>query len=163
MNLIAKHLDRSLLTCKIHNINSICAWSGQPITEGVKYSDIIGDSFTEIEIFRHKSQWLSVDFALLTQPVIKGEKQLNALRNYSFLATENHFKLLNRDSILDLFLNIPETPFQIGVTYSNKKHIAYKTPVNFNQSRFLVSTDAGIVDFDMDKDLFKHNLKNEAA
>jgi hypothetical protein len=151
MQLITKHLDKSLLTCKIENVNTICAFSGAKISEGIKFSEIIRERFTELEIFKFKSNYLSVDFALLTQPVIQGTKQLNSLRNYSFFATDKELKILNRDEILELLFNIPETPFQIAITYSNKKHLAYKTPLNYNKEKFKVCTDAGIVEFDVKK------------
>jgi len=151
MQLITKHINKNILTCEIKQVNTICKWSGKNITEGILFSDIIGDSFTELEIFKYKSDYLSVDFALLTQPVIKGEKQLNALRNYSFFATNKELKILNRDTILELLLNIPETPFQLGITYSNKKHIAYKTPINYSKHIFKVCTDTGTVVFDVIK------------
>jgi len=151
IQLISKHLDKSLLTCKIYEVNTICAFSGKKITKGIKFSEIIGERFTELEIFRFKSDYLSIDFALLTQPVIKGEKQLNSLRNYSFFATSKELKILNRSEILELLFNIPEIPFQIAITYSNKKHIAYKTPINYNKKYFKVCTDIGIVEFDVKK------------
>lgn len=151
MQLITKHLNKNVLTCKIEQVNTVCAFSGEKITEGIKFSEIIGERFTELEIFKFKSDYLSIDFALLTQPVIKGEKQLNSLRNYSFLATDNELKILNRDEILELLFNIPESPFQIAITYSNKKHLAYKTPVNYNRNKFIVCTDTGNVEFDVKK------------
>ena len=151
MNLIAIHLDKTLLTCKIHQVNTICAYSGKPITEGILFDDIIGERFTEREIFKYQSDYLSINFALMTQPVIKGEKQLNALRNYSFFASEKQFKLLDRNELTELLFNIPETPFQIAITYSNKKHLAYKTPVNYNKDKFIVCTDTGMVEFDVAK------------
>jgi len=152
MDLIAKHLFANRLTCTTHkDIDTICAFSGKQINVGVKFKDIIGDTFTDLEIFKYKSDYLSIDFALLTQPVIQGEKQLNSLRNYSFFATEKELKLLSRNEMLELLLHIPDTPFQIGVTYSNKKHIAYKAPINYNKQRFIVATDAGNVVFDVEK------------
>lgn len=151
MQLITKHLDSNLLTCKIHQINTICAFSGQKITQGILFKDIIGERFTDLEIFKYKSDYLSIDFALLTQPVIKGDKQLNSLRNYSFFASDNHFKLLQRNEILDLILNIPQSPFHLAVTYSYKKHISYKAPLNYNNKNFIVATDTGIVEINHNK------------
>jgi len=151
MQLITKHLKENVLTCKIEKVNTICAFSGKEITKGIKFTDIIGERFTELEIFKFKSDYLSVDFALLTQPVIKAEKGFNSLRNYSFFATEKELKILRRDDILDLLFDIPESPFQIAITYSNKKHLAYKAPLNYNKEKFKICTDAGIVEFDVKK------------
>ena len=151
MNLITKHLNENVLTCKIHDVNTICSYSGQRITKGIKFNDLIGDTFTDREIFKWNSGYLGIDFALLTQPVIRSEKQLNALRNYSFLATEQELKLLSRDEMLNVLMSMPDGAFQIAITYSNKKHIAHKTPINFSKYKFIVCTDTGMVEFDTQK------------
>lgn len=151
MNLISKHLDRKNLKTKVYQFRepAICAYSGQPIMEGVLMSDLIGERFTERQILRYNSKYLSVEFALLISDVIPSEKGFNILRNYSFFASENHFRLLKREDILLLLLNIPETPFQLGITYSSKKHIAYKTPVNYDTYEIAICTDLGQVVLNM--------------
>jgi CRISPR type IV-associated protein Csf1 len=131
--------------------NTVCAFSGEPIREGLLVAELIKKTFTDRALIRYPSEYLSVDFALLISPVIKTEKNLNILRNYSFFASENKFMLLTRDEILNVIVNIPETPFQFGVTYSNKKHIAYKTPVNFDADNFIVCTDLGPVEVNRQK------------
>jgi CRISPR type IV-associated protein Csf1 len=148
MNLISRHLDPHSIKAKLQPCPSgtVCAYSGLPIAEGYKFSDIITDRFTDRYIFRYPARFLSLDFVLLISPVIKSEKGYNSLRNYSFFASENSFKTLAREDILPLILNIPETPFQFGVTYSNKKHISYKAPVNYSPENFIVATDLGLVE-----------------
>jgi hypothetical protein len=151
MNLISKHLDRNNLKLKVHQIDSICAFTGEIITEGVLMKELIKKTFTDHEFIKFKSDFASVNIALLIEEVIKGEKGFNSMRNYSFYADESRLVLLKRENILDLLLNIEQKPFQIGITYSNKKHIAYKAPFNFDAENYQIITDLGIVNFEKQK------------
>lgn len=81
--------------------------------------------------------------------VIPGKTRNNALRNYSFFASDSELRLLSREEILPLLLAIPEDPFRIAVTFNNKKHTSYKTVENVNPARFIITTDVlGQVVFD---------------
>lgn len=148
MNLIAKHLDRKLLTAKIYSdIDAVCAFTGERITEGVLKSDLISDSFTDFEAIKFPSLYVSVEIALLIAPVITGEKQMNGIRSYSFIATNSGLKLLKRDDFLSILENPPAEPFIFVLSFSNKKHIAYKARENCGGFPFFVSTDKGLCYF----------------
>jgi hypothetical protein len=151
MNLISKHLDRSNLKLKVHQVDSICAFTGEKIIEGILMKDLIKKTFTDHELIKFNSDYASIDIALLIEEVIKSEKGFNSLRNYSFYADELKLELLKRKNILELLLDIPNKPFQIGITFSNKKHIAYKAPINFDTENYQVVTDLGVVNFDKNK------------
>jgi CRISPR type IV-associated protein Csf1 len=151
MNLISKHLDKKNLKLNVYQVDSICAFSGIKITEGVLMKDLIKKNFTDQGLIKFNSDYASIDIALLIEEVIKGEKGFNSMRNYSFYADESKLKLLKRENILELLLNIPNKPFQIGVTFSYKKHLAYKSPVNYDTDNFQVITDLGIVNFERQK------------
>ena len=151
MNLISKHLDRNNLKFKVYQVNSICAFTCEKITEGVLMKDLIKKTFTDQELIKFNSNHASIDIALLIEEVIKTEKGFNSMRNYSFYADEAKLELLKRENILELLLLIPKIPFQVGVTYSNKKHLAYKAPVNFSTENYQVITDLGIVNFERQK------------
>jgi len=148
MNLISKHLEKKNLKLSIHQVDSICAFTGKKITEGVLMKELIKKTFTDQELIKFNSDYASLDIALLIEAVIKSEKGFNSLRNYSFYADSSKLELLKRENILKLLFSIPQTPFQIGVTYSNKKHLAYKAQVNFNTESYQVITDLGIVNFE---------------
>lgn len=144
MNLIAKHIDTDLLNVEIHKyIDAICAFTGEKINEGILLKDVISDTFTDFESIKFPSEFVSVDIAKLILPVIPTEKNLNSLRVYSFLATENKLEILKTDSFLPILENPPEPPFIFVVSFSNKKHIAYKARTNYSKDPFYVSTDKG--------------------
>lgn len=145
MNLIANHLDRKLLTAKIHSdIEAVCAFTGQQITEGVLKSDLLSDNFTDFEALKYPSAYVSIDVACMISPVIQTEKGLNSLRVYSFLAISDGLKLLKRDDFLSILENPPTEPFIFVLSFSNKKHIAYKARENCGGFPFYVSTDKGL-------------------
>ena len=149
MRLIAKHLDRNLISGIIStNINAVCAFTGKQLTEGVHKKHLIGKTFTDQEYLRYPSDYLSIDAALCLYQVIKAEKGYNSLRNYSYLATEKELQILKREGILALILSPPEPPFCLAVTFSNKKHTAYKTIPAGDRYNFVVTTDKGNVHID---------------
>jgi hypothetical protein len=148
--LITQHLNTANLKVPVYkDIDTVCAFSGERITEGVKLKDLIKKTFTDYEMLRYQSDYAGVDIALMMEEVIPGEKKMNSLRNYSFYADNNQLKLLKRSEILELLFNIPLEPFQIGITYNNKKHIAYRAPVNGSRmDNYDIITDEGIVRFE---------------
>jgi hypothetical protein len=150
MNLISQHLNKKNLKIPVHKgIDEQCAFTGERISEGVKLKDLIKKTFTDYHMLKYKSNYASVDIALMMEEVIPGEKKNNSLRNYSFYADKKELKLLKRGEILHLLFNIPREPFQIGITYNNKKHIAYKAPVNGSgYDNYDIITDEGIVRFE---------------
>lgn len=147
MELISKHLDRKNLKPKIHQVDSICAFTGEKIKEGILLKDLIKKTFTDHDLIRYDSQYASVNIALLIEAVVKSEKGFNSLRNYSFYADDSCLQFVKRENLLNLLLNIPGKPFQVGITYSNKKHIAYKAPLNYDTDNFQIITDLGVVNF----------------
>lgn len=141
MRIIAKHLDRGNLKYPVHAVDTRCAFTGEFIREAVKVTDLVSDVFTDWEYVKYPTGWASIDAALCIGDVLPGKTRNNALRNYSFFATENELRLLGRESILDILLNIPKTPFRVAVTFNNKKHTSYKTVENTDTRLFTVTTD----------------------
>lgn len=151
---IAHHLNRDNLKIPVIKMDSVCSFSGLPIKEGVKNSDLIKPTFTDHSFLRFNSPFSSVSAALCIESVIPSAKGFNALRNYSYLVTANELRLLKREEIADILLNPPTGNFILCVTYSNKKHTSYKSTVNASNSRFIVTTD--LVDVVVDATKLKH-------
>jgi hypothetical protein len=149
MKIIAKHLNQNNLKAKIHqNIDALCAFTGQAITEGVLLHDCISDVFTDFEYIKYPSDYVSVETALCIAEVIQTEKgKYNALRSYSYYADENVLRFLKREEILELLLNIPSVPFHIAVSFNFKKHTSFKTHCNINTDQFIITTDLYQVEF----------------
>lgn len=148
--MITKFLDINLIKFPIYNCNSICAFTNKQITKGVLKSDIISKTFTDFDLIKYKSDYVCVDIALLLSRIIKNDKgNYNSIRNYSFYCDNDGYKLLSRNEILDLLLNLKTNKFQICITFKNKKHIAYRSKIQLNNKNFIVTTDIGQILFDV--------------
>lgn len=175
IDLIGKHLNRNNLQTKLYsNIDEICAFTGISIDEGIKLKDVIGSSFTDHSYIKHSSEFISVNTALCLQSVIKQEREVlegqkkssrlklegdkniiySGLRNYHFYCTENELKLLKREHLEDYILQHVqlEPPFILAINYSQKKHISFKSKINYSKGKsFVVSTDRGNVNINISK------------
>lgn len=141
--LIAKNLkNRELLPIK-KGINTICCFSGERITEGVLKKDVLSSNFTDTQYLRYDSKYISVETAQCMQPISSDGRA--SLRNYSFFATENELKLLQRSDIWDILVNEKATPFILCVTYNGKKHVSYTAQPQYRNDIFSVYTDTGEV------------------
>ena len=148
MHLIAKHLDRAQLKYPIHKIETVCAFTGERVSEAIKISDLVSDVFTDWAYVRHNSGYVSLDMAMCIGDVVPGKTRNNALRNYSYFACHSKMLFLGRQDVLELLFNIPQTPFRLAVSYNNKKHTSYKTELNTSSIRFVITTDLYNVVFD---------------
>lgn len=180
INFIAKHLNKNNLSKSVHKCNTVCAFTGDKITKGVKLKDITGGTFTDYEFVRYDSDFVSVDAALcISQSILndvpsftdrefiafnnksvkfkikeykKHKQKINSLRNYSFICTNDELFLLTREDFMQYILNPPRPPFIIGYSFNNKKHISYKSVISYSTDEFFVCTDTlGNVKFEADK------------
>lgn len=156
INLIASHISEAPIEHLIEPCDTVCCFTAEPIQRGVNKKHVIKNTFTDHDyIKRPDSQFVGVDTAKLIMSVFPTGKKdprgkdpkdgYNALRSYSFIATETELRLLKHTDLLDAILAPYEGDFVIGVSFTNKKHIAFKAALNSNTERFIVSTDAGNV------------------
>lgn len=123
-----KHKD-----LKEHHGN--CFLCGEKMSHGIHVSKLFSNVFTDWNSGKsRKSQFVcpACSFTILTSP------KRHALRNFSHVA--NHEKLLlpNREELRELILNPPDPPFVINIAVSQKKHICFKSQVNYSQNIFAV-------------------------
>ncbi|MEM1123489.1 MAG: hypothetical protein AAGJ18_23830, partial [Bacteroidota bacterium] len=143
INFIAQHLDQSNLKLEVVPVDTICAFTGETITEGVPNKKLIKKTFTDQAYLKYPSDYSSVAAAMCIESVISGNKGLNALRNYSYYVTDQVLTLLKREAILPTIQKLKNKPFVLVVTYANKKHTAYKTTLNTSKDNFIITTDIG--------------------
>lgn len=148
---IGRHLPESQIANIIEPCDTVCAFTGKPITRGVPLKTLIKKTFTDYEYLRFASKYASVEAALCMSEVLSSSKEgvFNALRVYSFIVTESELRLLKRDEIATLITNPLPTPFVLCVTFSNKKHISFKAEVNYDSHNFSVETDKGRVQIEI--------------
>lgn len=141
MNIISKHLDARNLKCRLHQIATIDAFTGEDISEGIKIDDLLSDVFTDWEYLKHNSGYVGISTALCIAAVIPGKTKNNSLRSYSYYASNSQLRFLKRQDCLEQIMNIPETPFRIAISYNNKKHTSYKTVENMRTDAYTITTD----------------------
>lgn len=147
--LIAKHFDRECINIPIYPIESICAFGGNTISEGVLISDLVSDVFTDWSYLRYDSEYASIEAALCILPVIKTEKGVNSLRNYSYLVTNSEITLLKNSDILQVLINPKSVPFILTISFNCKKYTTYKSVINHSNDIFTVTTDLFNVEIDI--------------
>lgn len=141
--IIAKHLtNRNAL--KIEQIDTVCAFSGLKINEGVALKNVLSANFTDAAYVKHPSKYCAVDVAQCFAPVTTDGKA--SLRNFSFIATPSALTMLKREDMQSVLLSTKETPFVLCISYNQKKHISYKARPQYDSDNFTVFTDAGNVE-----------------
>ncbi len=149
MEFIARHLDYSFTDKPIKEYDCQCKLCGKDSNFGV--SGMITDTFTDHAYFRNpESDLLCRDCAVVLGKIEHNGKK-TFLRNFSFLCTEEEFRILKREEILDIILKPPKGKFILCVTYNNKKHMAFKAQIQENREWFRVTTDTGVVAVDRKK------------
>lgn len=139
-------------------LDTICAFSGERITEGIKKKDFISTTFTDYSYLKYESDYVGLDMALCMEYVIPNEKGVNiSLRFKSFYCDENEMRFLKRDELENLVFNIPSIPFILCVSFGFKKHISFKSQVQLSNSVFTVFTDKGstLIDLEAIKPLYR--------
>lgn len=135
---LAKHLPEpeGVKDCK-----AVCRLCGEEIWRGVPFSKVVSSNFTDFAAFRFPSAFLCAPCSASLGRAVHPEKGDVALRNYSFLATEEDLHFLKREQVWQWMENPPEPPFVFGVTYAGKKHIAYRAQVATQKEDFVVTTE----------------------
>jgi hypothetical protein len=127
-------------------LDTVCAFTGKPITEGIPKSKLIKKTFTDHSYLKYNSKYCSIPSALCISNIIPNKNGiLTSLRNYSYIVTEKDLKFLDRPGVLNYILNPYDGKFILNFTYSNKKHTAYKSALNTNKEIIKVTTDKGNV------------------
>lgn len=157
ISLIGKHLRKYMPenTAIIKNINSICAFTGEAITEGFLLKDVIGGYFTEYEHLKHNTEHMSIEAYLCLSEIIPSANEnatrKNGLRVYNYYADEEKLVILKREDVLQYIITPKKIPFVLCVSYNNKKHTSFKATINYNNNSFIIRTDLYSVKMDMDK------------
>lgn len=149
IELLAKHLTKkppaeTNITC------GICGSYGS----GFKVKDVVSSNFTGWHYLTHGKDHICVNCqACLDSKSLNGK----ALRNYSFIATEDEMKVLQHSEIALNILNPPIPPFVFVVTYTHKKHAFLNAVLNDNRERLNVALEMGYVKFSRQVFIARHN------
>jgi len=132
--LVGKHLSPDYSRQHIEK----CAVCGAKDVPGYNINDVIGPSFMDWDAVNQKASGVCIYCAACLG---KDMPRTEWLRFTSFLATKDYLLRLKRDDLWDHLLLPPDPPFVFGVTYTHKKHVCFKAPVNYSQEIFFVQTE----------------------
>lgn len=138
INFITKHIDA---TIEAETCDTVCAFTGEMLTSGVKKKKVLSSNFTDYEAIKFESDYISVDAAKVLGQYIRTDKGFASLRSFSYLATENELKILKKDELWAILANAPEPPFVLAYTFNSKKHTAIKAKITTNKDCIYVITD----------------------
>lgn len=150
MEIISKHLDKTQID-NVQDVDTVCAFTGQKITKGIHKKHAIKKTFTDIAYLKYPSDYVGMDVAATMSNIIKTENGQSSLRNYSFIANSERLVLLRNSDVMKYILKPLEPPFQFCISFNNKKHLAFKSKVNYNGRKYIITTDFGDCEIDIDK------------
>lgn len=143
VEIIAKHLPVEKPD-NVQDVNTICAFTGRNIDRGIHKKQIIRSTFTDHGYLKYPSDYVSIDIAATMSNILPGKKGLVSLRNYSFIANQEQLILLKNNQVIPCLLNPLPAPFVFCLSFSNKKHLAFKSTINYScLDHYYITTDLG--------------------
>jgi len=134
--LIGKHLNPDIK----RSVISLCGLCGMKEVPGYKMSEVIGSSFMDWDLIDQSASEICVYCsACFGKDIPRAEW----LRFTNFIATEKELVKFGREQIWEYLFDPPIPPFIFGVTYSYKKHISFRSPINYSREIYKVQTDEG--------------------
>lgn len=101
-------------------------------------SESISSSFNDYQYFKYNTDFIcEYCNACLSNTGFDGK----ALRNYSIIANESKYIILNKPAIIYHIDNQFSPPYIFMVSFSKKKHIFLHTKINYDQININISTD----------------------
>ena len=135
--LVGRHID----SCReFETFDFRCAMCGRESHEGVR--NAFSDAFNDFNYLQSTGNSLC-RYCAAVMGHIRTEKGSAFFRCFSFVCTEDKLAILKREDILEHLLSPPDGLFVICITYSNKKHMAFKAKLQCNRERYTVTTDRG--------------------
>lgn len=107
--------------------DAICPICKRPCGSGVKVTDIVSGNFT--------------DWAYMGDYICEECSQYFSLYKYSYVIDPDGIRLMNVRQIRDEITKHQKPPFRFVISTSQKKHLFYKTPINYSAERFAVNLE----------------------
>lgn len=141
--IISPHLPIETLD-NVEDVDTICLFTGKRISQGVHRKNVIKKTFTDHDYLKYDSDYVGLEVAATMANIMPGSKGLVSLRNYSFIANLDRLVLLSNQDVIDHIINPIEPPFVFCLTFSNKKHLAFKATTNYlSLDHYYITTDLG--------------------
>lgn len=109
----------------------ICPICHKECTKGIEIKKIISSNFT--------------DFAYIDKYVCEDCSALFSLYFYSYIADDDGIRLLNLRQIKDELCRRQKPPFRFIITTSQKKHLFYRSKLNYRSDYYAVNLETEII------------------
>lgn len=124
------------------SIKGYCCFCGAS-TNVLPRRDVLSSNFNDWQHVKYNSKYVCMMCAAcLGSQALDGK----ALRNYSFIATNDKLITLQLPEISSCVLTPPEPPFVFVVTFTHKKHIVFHACLNHTKDLFTIATDKGNIE-----------------
>lgn len=156
INLIAKHISHLSSDAEIENVDAICAFTGQQITQGIKLKKSLSGNFVDYDYIKHDSAYISIDAFKCLKANVQVDEKLRELRTVRFYANEDElFVITKYQQVIDfLFDENKKTPFVLCIGDLNssmcRSNLTYRAVLNHDPQKFIVTTEQALVNFNHD-------------
>ncbi len=109
------------------NIEFDCKICKKHFTKGIKTKKAVSGNFT--------------DFAFVGEYICEDCSKLLSLYFYNYIIDPDGIRLLNVRQLKDELCKKQKTPFRFIITTTQKKHLFYRSVINYNHDRFAVNLE----------------------
>lgn len=121
------------------NASGSCYLCGGELSGGISKKKLLPSTFTDHNGAKAPGSdycCTGCSFCILTNP-----DRRQALRWFTFSASQEGLRILNRPDLRDVLVNPPEPPFVLAAPVSQKKHIALRAQVSYSRDRYLCNLE----------------------
>lgn len=115
----------------VETVEFVCPVCKKNETNGIKAKKIISSNFT--------------DYAFIGEYICPECSKLFSLYFYNYIVDCNGIRLINVRELKDELCKRQNPPFRFIITTSQKKHLFYRSEVNYNPDRFAVNLETEII------------------
>jgi hypothetical protein len=115
----------------VENVEFDCPICNQSKKEGVKAKKIISSNFT--------------DYAYIGEYICPECSKLFSLYFYNYIVDCNGIRLINVRELKDELCKRQNPPFRFIITTSQKKHLFYRSQVNYSADRYAVNLETEVI------------------
>lgn len=138
----------------LEDVECNCALCKKKITQGIKTKKITSGNFTNHDV-------VSGNYLCEACANIMKSELSTRLRRSSFIAFKDKIIYFKQADIASWIFKDKETPFVIGITFSYKKHNAFRCIINYSNDDFFIRQEEKLIKIEKEiaKKLFKAMMR----
>lgn len=125
-----------------------CMVCGKKITDGIPWKKVIGNSFTNWDEFMSPN---SIHICKECAVTLMTGNIATRLRRSSFIVTEQRVEFFSNSDLAAKIFSPPIPPFIFCVTFSFKKHNAFRSVISFSRNHYYIRQENQLIEVVIDK------------